>query len=59
MNDAVTWQWLPFDALSREQLYELLRLRSEVFVVEQNCIFQDMDGLDDRAMHLLGGVISV
>ncbi|WP_294766460.1 hypothetical protein [uncultured Rhodoferax sp.] len=55
----MTWQWLPFDALSREQLYELLRLRSEVFVVEQNCIFQDMDGLDDRAMHLLGGVISV
>jgi ElaA protein len=32
----------------------LLRLRSEVFVVEQNCVFQDMDGLDDQAMHLLG-----
>nr|WP_315493475.1 GNAT family N-acetyltransferase [uncultured Rhodoferax sp.] len=54
MSDTLTWQWLPFDALSREQLYELLRLRSEVFVVEQNCIFQDMDGLDDQAMHLLG-----
>ena len=52
--EAIRWQWLPFDALSREQLYALLRLRSEVFVVEQACIFQDMDGLDDQAMHLLG-----
>lgn len=50
----MTWQWLPFDALDRVQLYELLRLRSEVFVVEQNCVFQDMDGLDAQAMHLLG-----
>jgi ElaA protein len=55
MSDSLTWQWLPFDALSRDQLYGLLRLRSEVFVVEQNCVFQDMDGLDDQAMHLLGG----
>ena len=54
MSDTLTWQWLPFDALSRDQLYELLRLRSEVFVVEQTCIFQDMDGLDGQAMHLLG-----
>jgi len=54
MSDTLTWQWLPFDALSRNQLYELLRLRSEVFVVEQNCVFQDMDGLDAQAMHLLG-----
>jgi len=54
MSDTITWQWLPFDALSREQLYELLRLRSEVFVVEQNCVFQDLDGLDAQAMHLLG-----
>lgn len=55
----MTWQWLPFDALSREQLYELLRLRSEVFVVEQNCVFQDMDGLDGQAMHLLGVRVAV
>ena len=52
--EAIHWRWLPFDALSREQLYALLRLRSQVFVVEQNCVFLDMDGLDDRAMHLLG-----
>lgn len=54
MSEGLQWQWLRFDQLSREQLYELLRLRSEVFVVEQNCVFQDMDGLDDHAMHLLG-----
>ncbi|MFM2251781.1 MAG: hypothetical protein RJB68_118 [Pseudomonadota bacterium] len=54
MSLDIQWQWLAFDALSRNQLYELLRLRSEVFVVEQNCVFQDMDGLDDKAMHLLG-----
>jgi ElaA protein len=54
VSDGLSWHWLRFDQLSREQLYELLRLRSEVFVVEQNCVFQDMDGLDDQAMHLLG-----
>ena len=54
MSTSIQWQWLSFDALSREQLYALLRLRSEVFVVEQNCVFLDMDGLDTQAMHLLG-----
>ena len=36
------------------ELYEVLRLRSEVFVLEQRCLFQDMDGSDPQAMHLLG-----
>ena len=54
MCDTLTWQWLRFDQLTTSQLYALLRLRSEVFVVEQNCVFLDMDGLDDQAMHLLG-----
>ena len=54
MSLDLQWQWLAFDALSRDQLYELLRLRSEVFVVEQNCVFQDVDNLDQQAMHLLG-----
>lgn len=36
------------------ELYDLLRLRVEVFVVEQNCVFQDLDGADDQAIHLLG-----
>lgn len=59
MSGGLQWQWLRFDQLSREQLYALLRLRSEVFVVEQDCVFQDMDGLDDQAMHLLGVRVAV
>jgi ElaA protein len=51
---AITWRCLPFDALLPHTLYALLRLRSEVFVVEQNCVFQDMDGLDARCLHVLG-----
>ena len=48
------WQLAAFDALQPRTLYELLRLRSEVFVVEQSCVFQDVDGLDPQALHLLG-----
>ena len=48
------WQLAAFDALQPRMLYELLRLRSEVFVVEQSCVFQDVDGLDPQALHLLG-----
>ena len=44
---------LPFGALSSHTLYALLRLRSEVFVVEQRCVFQDMDGADGDCLHLL------
>lgn len=43
-----------FNGLSINELYELLQLRSEVFVVEQNCVYQDIDGKDDIAWHVLG-----
>ncbi|WP_347158082.1 GNAT family N-acetyltransferase [Pontibacter chitinilyticus] len=42
-----------FDALTPQELYEVLRLRSEVFVVEQNCVFLDMDNKDQQCQHLL------
>jgi len=48
------WQCKYFDELSPYQLYALLRLRSEVFVVEQNCIFLDMDDNDAESFHLSG-----
>ena len=51
---AMVWRYLAFDALSVAELYAVLQLRSEVFVVEQACLFQDMDGADADAMHLLG-----
>lgn len=51
---APVWRLLAFEDLRVSELYAALRLRSEVFVVEQQCIFQDMDGADTQAMHLLG-----
>lgn len=43
-----------FEQLSIHDLYALLQLRSEVFVVEQDCVYQDIDGKDDQALHVLG-----
>jgi ElaA protein len=43
-----------FQELSLDELYEILALRSEVFVVEQDCVYQDIDGKDQKALHLLG-----
>ena len=50
----IHWRFVPFSALTSLELYEMLQLRSEVFVVEQSCPFQDMDGADQKAMHLMG-----
>ena len=44
----------PFLELSTNELYAMLQLRSEVFVVEQNCVYQDIDGKDQKAIHVLG-----
>lgn len=41
-----------FRQLTTDELYELLRVRSDVFVVEQNCVYQDLDGDDQKAIHL-------
>ena len=43
-----------FDDLKPRELYAILQLRSEVFVVEQNCVFQDMDDKDQVSHHLMG-----
>ena len=51
---AMQWQWLHFDQLEREQLYAVLAARQQVFVLEQQCLYPDMDGLDQAAHHLLG-----
>jgi len=39
---------------SKKELYDLLQLRSEVFVVEQDCVYQDIDNKDQKAIHVLG-----
>ncbi len=41
-----------FSELSTEEIYNILKLRSEVFVVEQNCVYQDIDEKDQKAIHL-------
>ncbi len=41
-----------FHELTIQELYNILQLRSEVFVVEQNCIYQDIDGKDQKAVHI-------
>lgn len=43
-----------FSDFTVKQLYDVLQLRSEVFVVEQNCIYQDIDFKDQKALHVLG-----
>ena len=41
-----------FSELNTEELYQILRLRTEVFVVEQNCVYQDLDNKDQKAIHI-------
>ena len=43
-----------FSELTLNELYEILQLRSEVFVVEQNCVYQDIDFKDEKALHVFG-----
>jgi ElaA protein len=54
MPSEIAWQWSLFADLTPNALYAALRARSEVFVVEQNCVFLDMDDADQEAWHLLG-----
>lgn len=56
VTPSVTWTWSRFDGLTCDDVYDLLALRSEVFVVEQQCVFLDPDGCDRNAWHLLGRV---
>ncbi len=44
----------PFDQLTPHELYAILQLRNEVFAVEQNCVYPDMDDKDQFAWHLMG-----
>jgi len=48
--------WHRFGDFSGARLYEMLRFRQAIFVVEQSCAFPDLDGLDERAQHLLATI---
>ncbi|WP_397364154.1 GNAT family N-acetyltransferase [Olleya sp. R77988] len=43
-----------FQQLTTKELYDILQLRSEVFVVEQDCVYQDIDNKDQKALHVIG-----
>lgn len=50
----IRWEYKAFQELNANELYAILALRSSVFVVEQHCVYQDMDGKDMNAHHLMG-----
>jgi ElaA protein len=51
---SIDWKCKPFQQLTPDELYAVLRLRSEVFVVEQNCVFLDADNKDQPSLHIMG-----
>jgi len=50
----LTWVFKKFDELTAAELYAIMQLRNEVFVVEQNCVYQDADNKDQRSWHFTG-----
>ena len=50
----IEWQWRTFAELNNHDLYEVLAQRQHVFILEQQCLWNDFDGLDPVAHHLLG-----
>ena len=53
-DGVIRWRFAAFGELTAREVHDLLRLRAEVFVVEQACAFQDVDGADPASWHLLG-----
>ena len=53
-NNMLNWVFKPFDELTLTELYAIMQLRQEVFIVEQNCPYLDADGKDLKSYHLLG-----
>ena len=54
MKNTIVFTAKKFDNFTLDELYAVLRLRSEVFVVEQDCVYQDIDNKDQQALHILG-----
>ena len=50
----ILWKIKPFETLTTAELYNLLQIRNEVFIVEQNCVYQDVDSKDQKAYHIIG-----
>lgn len=54
LRSDMDWKCLPYHQLTLDQLHDILQLRAQVFVLEQNCAYQDIDGYDKVALHLMG-----
>lgn len=54
MKELIRWRFKTFEELSSVEVYDMLQLRNEVFVVGQQCVYQDADGMDNKAIHLCG-----
>lgn len=52
----ITWTCKPFNTLTNQELYDIFHLRMAVFVVEQNCPYQDADGKDLKSLHVSGRI---
>lgn len=50
----MNWELKTYSQLTLDELYAILQLRAEVFIVEQNCPYQDLDNKDKKSYHLLG-----
>ena len=53
-RNLITWVSKPFDALSAREMHRILMLRQDVFVIEQDCIYPDIDTKDDDSVHVFG-----
>lgn len=52
-HPSLEWRWKPFSGLTATEVYDMLAARNAVFIVEQQCVYHDIDGLDKDAWHLL------
>lgn len=56
-DNAIVWTCKHFNELTLHELYAIIELRNEVFVVEQQCVFQDADNKDQQAHHVTGELL--
>jgi ElaA protein len=59
MANSMIWTLKKFDDLTVAELYSILQLRNEVFVVEQDCVYQDADNRDQSSFHFMGWINSI
>ena len=54
--EKIIWKQKKWEELNKKNLHEILQIRSEIFVVEQKCVYQDIDNKDPKAIHLYGKI---